>query len=113
MRAARIARSVATRRSDRASPAATAARVATLPEARLASGPGNLGASFSIGREDDGCDLLAATSLLRLELDPERRDRPTASGPRIGVAFAGLDWGRRPWRFWIADSRAVSGRNVA
>ncbi len=109
MREARIARGLATRRSVRAAPARAADRVAKLPVVRLASGPGNVGAAFSIEREDDGCDLLDPAGRLRLESLPSAEPRAeTASGPRVGVSFAGAAWASRPWRFWIAGSPALS-----
>ena len=109
MREARIARALATRRSDRATPARATDRVANLPVARLASGPGNVGAAFSIEQEDDGRDLLDQAGTLRLEAQPPVAARAeTASGPRIGIGFAGPAWASRPWRFWIAASPALS-----
>jgi len=111
MREARLARGLATRRSERAALVRAAARVAHLPVARLASGPGNVGAAFSIEREDDGRDLLDRLSPLRLEARPAAEPRPeAASGPRIGVDFAGVEWASRPWRFWLEGSPALSGR---
>jgi len=111
MREARIARALETRRSDRATPARAADRVSNLPVARLASGPGNVGAAFSIEREDDGRDLLDPAGPLRLEVGPSAGPRSaTASGPRIGIGFAGPAWASRPWRFWIAGSPALSVR---
>ena len=111
MREARRTRGLATRRSERDAPARAAARIAKLPMARLASGPGNVGAAFSISRDDEGCDLLDPASPLRLEPRP-RADPPfaVASGPRVGVAFAGA-WAERTWRFWVVGSAAVSGRS--
>jgi DNA-3-methyladenine glycosylase len=109
MREGRRSRGLATRRADRDAPDRAAARIATLPAARLASGPGNIGAAFSIVPEDDGRDLLDAASPLRLEARPSAEPAPAvASGPRIGVAFAGA-WAERPWRFWVVGSTAVSG----
>ncbi len=108
MREARLTRGLATRRADRDAPDRAAARIAALPVARLASGPGNVGAAFSIAPEDDGCDLLDPASPLRLEARPIAEPAPAvASGPRIGVDFAG-PWAERPWRFWIVSSAAVS-----
>ena len=111
MREARLARALATRRSECAAPVRAAARVAHLPVAQLASGPGNVGAAFSIEREDDGRDLLDPASPLRLEARPSAEPRPeVASGPRIGVGFAGVEWASRPWRFWLPGSPTLSGR---
>jgi DNA-3-methyladenine glycosylase len=114
MREARIARGLATRRLDRAAPAAAADRIAHLPVARLASGPGNVGAAFSVEREDDGLDVLDPASLLRLEPRPPAESPPAvAIGPRIGVGFAGPEWASARWRFWIPGSPALSGRRGA
>jgi DNA-3-methyladenine glycosylase len=113
MRDARLARGLATRRSARADPARAAARAALLSADRLASGPGNVGAAFSIERADDGRDLLDPASPLRLETRPAGQARPdVASGPRVGVAFAGPAWAARPWRFWISGSPAVPTRRA-
>jgi DNA-3-methyladenine glycosylase len=110
MRDARLARGMATRRAARAAPALAATRFANLPVARLASGPGNVGAAFSIAREDDGRDLLDPAGPLRLEPRPPGAPVPEpASGPRVGVGFAGAEWAARPWRFWIPGSAALSG----
>ena len=110
MREARHARGLETRRAERDAPGPAAARIARLPVMRLASGPGNVGAAFSIARDDDGFDLLDPAGRLRLEARPRTDPIPApASGPRIGVAFAGA-WAERPWRFWVAGSAAVSGR---
>jgi DNA-3-methyladenine glycosylase len=109
MRDARLARDLATRRAARAAPAQAAARLANLPAARLASGPGNVGAAFSIERADDGRDLLNPASPLRLETRSAVEPGPAiASGPRVGVGFAGPEWAGRPWRFWISGSPALS-----
>jgi len=111
MREARQARGLATRRSERAAPVRSAARIAQMPVAQLASGPGNVGAAFSIEREDDGRDLLDPVSSLRLEARPPAEPRlEAASGPRIGVGFAGLEWASALWRFWLPGSPALSGR---
>ena len=113
MREARRSRGLATRRAERDAPDWAAARIATLPVARVASGPGNVGAAFSIVPEDDGCDLLDPASPLRLGARSSVEPRPpkVASGPRVGVAFAGA-WAERRWRFWVAGSLAVSGGRV-
>lgn len=100
MRAARLARAVATRRADRADPEAARTRIWRLAVSRLASGPGNVGAAFSVERADDGRDLLDPGGPLRIE-PAEAADAPldVVASSRVGVAFAGADWGGRPWRF--------------
>ena len=102
MRAARLARAIATRRADQNDPAAARDRLAAVPDARLAVGPANLAAAFGVGRDDDGADLLAVDASLRLE--PRPCDDPPftiLATPRIGVAYAGPGWADRPWRFEI------------
>jgi DNA-3-methyladenine glycosylase len=84
-------------------------RLATLPAARLASGPGLVAAAFEIDRSMTGIDLCDAGSPLRLEARPASEAAPSiVSAPRVGVAYAGEDWAARPWRFAVADSPSVS-----
>ncbi len=88
-------------------------RLTTMPASRLASGPGLLCAAFSISSADNGADLCAPQAPLRLESDPgpdEHSRRRLASGPRVGIDYAAEPWRSMPWRFWIPDSDAVSGR---
>jgi len=109
MRDARVARGLATRRSDRAAPAKAADRMARLAVAQLASGPGNVAAAFSVEREDDGRDLLDPAGPLRLQARSSAEpDLAIATGPRIGVGFAGAASAALPWRFWIPGNAAVS-----
>lgn len=100
MRAARLARAVATRHADRADPSAAAAWITRLPAARLAAGPANVAAAFGVTHDDDGRDLLDPASTLRLEPAPPG-EPPSAvrATPRVGVAYAGPGWADRPWRF--------------
>jgi DNA-3-methyladenine glycosylase len=72
--------------------------------ADLARGPARLAALLGLNRADNGLDVTDPTSRVRL-----RRGAPVAAdrvrtGPRVGVATAH----DTPWRFWIADSAAVS-----
>lgn len=67
----------------------------------LARGPGNLCSALGIAMEDNGIDLFAADSPVRLTLrDPD----PAIDGPRVGVSKAA----DRRWRFWVADRGEVS-----
>jgi DNA-3-methyladenine glycosylase len=77
-----------------------------VPDWRLASGPGNLGAAFGLDRRHNGLDLLRGPVWLA--------DAPAPQGaversPRIGVAYAG-SWAAEPLRFLIADDRHRSRR---
>jgi DNA-3-methyladenine glycosylase len=105
MRAARLARAVASRAADRADPAAAARRLAGVPTARLARGPANLAAAFDVDLADDGRDLLDPASPLHLEPCPAG-ERPLAvlATPRVGVAYAGPGWADRAWRFVAAPA---------
>ncbi len=80
-------------------------RRGTVPDARLAAGPGNLGAAFGLARAMNGLDLLAGPMRLALGSRPARIER----SPRIGVAYAG-EWAARPMRFSIADDPHRSRR---
>jgi DNA-3-methyladenine glycosylase len=100
MRAARLARALATRRADRADPARAAARIAALPAGRLADGPANVAAAFDVTRADDGADLLDPAGALHLEPPPNGEEAPLVRvAHRVGVAYAGPGWADRPWRF--------------
>ena len=80
-----------------------------MPASELASGPGLVCAAFSIGRVFDGLDLCDPASPLRLEIAPT--DSPAllvASGPRVGIGYAGEPWLSKPWRFWAQGNPAVS-----
>jgi DNA-3-methyladenine glycosylase len=78
--------------------------------ARLAAGPGLVGAAFSIDRSLTGLDLCAAGSPLRLEPAPgEKPANEVVATPRIGIAYAGEPWISRPWRLLDPSSSSVSG----
>jgi DNA-3-methyladenine glycosylase len=81
-------------------------RGAAVPLGRLASGPGNVGKSLGVDRGLNGADLLAGPVWLEPRIGRVPR---VASGPRVGVDYAGT-WAARPWRFWIADDPHVSRR---
>ena len=81
-------------------------RGAAVTDARLASGPGNVGRALGVDRSLNGTDLLGGP----VRVEPRAGSRPRVSrGPRIGVAYAGA-WANRPLRFWISDDPHVSGR---
>ncbi len=110
MRAARLA---AERRSRRSlSPAdleRTAARLATIPAARLAAGPGLVGAAFGLDRGLTGADLLDPDEAVHIEARAPGEAPPAiADSPRIGIAYAGPPWVEKTWRFAIAGNPSVS-----
>jgi DNA-3-methyladenine glycosylase len=69
--------------------------------AALARGPGNLCSALGITMDDNGIDLFARKSPIRLTLAEER---VAVDGPRVGVSRAA----DRPWRFWLAGRPEVS-----
>jgi DNA-3-methyladenine glycosylase len=84
-----------------------ALRIAGLPVARLASGPGIVTAAFGITRAATGLDLLDPAGSPRLEVGaPPARVEAT---PRIGIGYAPEPWRSRAWRLIDPDSPAVSG----
>ena len=109
----RAARLAAERRSRRALTPADleriAARLAATPVARLAAGPGLVGAAFSLDRTLTGADLLDPGQPVHLEAAIPGEVAPRiAESPRVGIAYAGEPWVGRPWRFAIAGNPSVS-----
>jgi DNA-3-methyladenine glycosylase len=90
------------------------AALSARPE-RLASGPGRLGAAFSVDRQDTGLDLCDPASPLHLEPDPGRSARDgggrgdVVATARVGVAYAAEPWGSMRWRLALVGSPSVSG----
>jgi DNA-3-methyladenine glycosylase len=84
----------------------------TDPTIRLCSGPAMVCQGLAVDRTFDGHDLTFGEGLwLARSPDSAAGSVPEiASGPRIGVAYAG-EWAARPWRFWIAGHPAVSRRD--
>jgi len=106
MRIDRVRLAAARRHAPRTSPP----RVERLVDARIASGPGLVGAALGLDRSWTGIDLCDPRSPLRLE-DPAG----TVAGgrviatPRIGIDYAGDPWSGVPWRLAIGGHPSVSG----
>jgi DNA-3-methyladenine glycosylase len=91
---------------DEGMPLARARRGPRPPDARLASGPGNVGQALGIDHALNGSDLISGP----VRIIPRAGPMPAVrSGPRVGVDYAG-PWAARPLRFWIADDPHVSRR---
>ena len=90
--------------------AAARQRVASLPLARLASGPGLVCAAFSVERDENGADLCDPAASLHLEqARPGDSVLEPAFGPRVGLGATPEPWLGKPWRVWAAGNPAVSG----
>ena len=84
---------------------------ASIADARLAAGPGLVGAAFGIDRTFTWLDLCDRAAPLRLEARPDDEPAPTiVTGPRVGIAYAGEPWRSVPWRFGVVGSPALSRR---
>ena len=112
MRVDRVLRATTRRRGLSPERAAVAAdRIAAVPPARLASGPGLVAAAFGLGTVWTGVDLCDPGSPLRLETAAADDPRPDiVATPRIGIDYAGEPWVGRPWRFIERGHPSVSGR---
>jgi DNA-3-methyladenine glycosylase len=112
IRSARLAWALRRARLAAGEPGAAAVegRVAAMPAARLASGPGLVAVAFGIDRTDTGLDLLDGRSPIRLEQAPAGEPSPEiVATPRVGIGYAPEPWKSLPWRFFDARSPAVSG----
>jgi DNA-3-methyladenine glycosylase len=79
-------------------------RPAVRRDAELARGPARLTSALGIGREDNGADVVAPSSPLRLLAGNPVGEEDIETGPRVGVAAAM----NVPWRFWLRGSASVS-----
>ena len=69
----------------------------------IGRGPGKVTRALQLDQRHDRQDLSNGPLFVAAALAPAR----IASGPRIGVAYAGA-WAERPLRFWWRDHPAVS-----
>jgi DNA-3-methyladenine glycosylase len=102
MRVDRVIRAGRGRRAWDAERAERAAdRLARVPDARLATGPGLVTAAFGIDTSWTAMDLCDPASPLRLEARPPGERVAIHASPRIGIAYAGAPWTERLWRFTV------------
>lgn len=83
---------------------AYARRPSARTDADLGRGPARLATALDLTRADNGLDLVAPDSPVRLLTGKTVPDQDIRTGPRVGIAVAE----DLPWRFWVADSPAVS-----
>lgn len=67
-------------------------------------GPGKVTTALGLDRRHDRRDLARGALFVAAHATPPA----IATGPRVGVAYAG-EWAARPWRFWWKDHPSVSG----
>ncbi len=77
------------------------------PDSRLCAGPARLTQAMAVDRSMDEYDLTLGEGLW-LAPPPQAVAFEIASGPRIGVDYAGEQWAARPWRFWLDGHPSVS-----
>jgi DNA-3-methyladenine glycosylase len=70
-------------------------------------GPGRICRALEIDRRLNGVALAPP----ELWVEAGQPVDEIASGPRIGVDYAG-EWALRPWRYWVPGSRGVSRVSV-
>lgn len=74
---------------------------------RAASGPGKFCKVFHLNKSFYGEDLTKSKRLWMEKAKAEAKAK-VASGPRIGIDYAGPYWSKIPWRFWVAGNKFVS-----
>jgi len=84
-------------------------RRSPLPDRDLCAGPARLCQALAVDRALDGVDVVAPGAPIFVERRKPGRvsDDQIASGPRVGVGYAG-EWADRPLRFALAGSPYVS-----
>jgi DNA-3-methyladenine glycosylase len=81
------------------------ARPSVLAQRELARGPARLCQALGIDRAQNGLDVCAAESALRIRAAaPGGGPTEFSQGPRVGISKA-ADW---PWRFWVTGDPTVS-----
>ncbi len=79
----------------------------TDPAHRLCSGPAMVCQGLGVDRSFDAHDLTLGDGLWLSAPPVGESVGDIASGPRIGVGYAG-EYAARPWRFWLAGHPSVS-----
>jgi len=90
-------------------------RGAVASDVDLARGPARLADALGITLDLCGADLLDADAgAAGAHLEPAaHRQRPVATGPRVGVSGVGGEAAWYPWRFWLPGEATVSAYRAA
>jgi DNA-3-methyladenine glycosylase len=76
------------------------------------AGPGRLTKALQIGRVLNGATAAPASGLHLEDHGVRIPRRLITVGPRVGVAYAGPVWSRKPWRFRFDPARLPGGKKV-
>lgn len=89
-------------------------------DAKIGRGPGKVTKALGIDRSLDRKSLARGPLFVAAHVEtPELAAwakapaKAIATGPRVGVDYAGDDWKARPLRFWWKDHPSVSGTRAA
>lgn len=70
-------------------------------------GPGKLTQAMGITKRENGVDLNAKRSALRIEAGVKVPNSIVQKGPRIGLNGVQEPWKSKPWRFLVKDWRVI------
>lgn len=73
------------------------------------SGPARLTKKLKIDKRFNGLPALPKTGLWIEDQGVKVRPQWMKKGPRVGIAYAGREWAKKPWRLWV-DQSFVFGR---
>ncbi|HEY4475110.1 MAG TPA: DNA-3-methyladenine glycosylase [Candidatus Paceibacterota bacterium] len=79
---------------------------------KTTNGPGKLCKWLKLDKSFYGEDVTKSKRIWITNPDPKQvlARGKVASGPRIGIDYAGPKWAKKPWRFWIKNSGFVSAK---
>jgi DNA-3-methyladenine glycosylase len=75
--------------------------VAEGTQQRLISGPGRVSSYLRVDRRLDRIDAATSPHLWLEDRGVRVSAKRIATGPRVGIDYAGAYWAARRWRFWI------------
>ncbi|NQU84060.1 MAG: DNA-3-methyladenine glycosylase [Parcubacteria group bacterium] len=75
---------------------------------KLANGPGKLCRWMGLDKTLYGVDVCNSDRIWVEDRGEVVKPSDVASGPRVGIDYAGEYWANVPWRFWIKNNKYVS-----
>lgn len=76
----------------------------------LANGPGKLCRFLKLDKSFYAEDLTSSSCLWLEDRGVKIVSSQIKSSPRVGIDYAGPIWSKKPWRFYVSNSPAVSRR---